>query len=598
AQSGYALEELVGMNLVRDLTVGVSEEGVAHGCDLISQGKIVRRKEQKRRRGGTLYWTEYTLVPFSYRNRPAVLAVHRDVTAQVLAEEEAARHDAVLTAVAFVAEQFLRDASFDETVPVALARLGEAADVSRVYVFQDHRDDQGRLLTSQRYEWTAPGVEPQIENSQLQDLSYVDDGLSRLDEAFARGDLVASLVREFPEAGRVHLAAQQIQAIVVVPIIVRGKRWGFLGFDECRRERAWSSTEIEALRTAAGAFGAAIERGELEGELRARHGELEGLFEVSVAVGSSLDLEGVFAGLYSEIQRLVPCDAFVLALVDSSLKEIRLAFGIEDGARLPELVRPLDPETSLTAWVACEKKPLLIRDAEAERDQLPAAAVQIGKAVRSWLGVPLVVQEKVVGVVSVQSFAPRTYGEDEQRLLTTASVPVASAIHNAKTHAELSSLERKLRAVEDVSRRMQLAPDKATLYSIVLEMTRSVLGHKRCAILEPQGEELVVAAGHDEVAWAHGLRVHVDGKGLTAAAARAQEPVYVPDVGTDQRYVQGNPDTRCELALPLAVGGQVLGVLDVQKDDVDSISVQDRELLKIVAAELAVALAGVEQLTR
>lgn len=527
-----------------------------------------------------------------------VLVSALDITERVEAERAAQRRDAVLMAVAFVAEQFLRDASFDEAVHLALARLGEAAGADRVYVFQEHEDGRGSPLVSQRHEWVAPGVVPQIDNADLQNLPYTEAGFGRWREAFLRGDVICGLVESFPEGERAFLGAQGILSIAVVPIRTQGKLWGFMGFDECVHGHHWTTAEVEALRAAADAFGAALQRAELEKTIRDRQAKLEGLFEVSVAVGRGLDLEGVFAGLYSEIQRLIPCDAFVLALVDTSRNEIRLAFGIEDGARLPELVRPLDPQTSLTAWVACEKKPLLIRDAEAERDRLPAAAVQIGKAVRSWLGVPLIAQEKVVGVVSVQTFAAHAYSEDSLRLLLTASVPVAAAIRNAWTYAGLAELERKLRAVEDVSQRMQLAPDKAALYSIVLDMTRSVLGHEQCAILEPRGQELVVAAAHDEVVWARGLRVQVDGKGLTAAAARALEAVYVPDVSADSRYVQGNEDTRCELALPLAVGGQVLGVLDVQKDEVDSISVQDRELLKIVASELAVALAGLEKMAR
>lgn len=596
-QSGYALEELVGMNLVRDLTVGGSEEDLARSRALISQGEAVRCKEQKRRRDGTLYWAECTPVHFLHRNRPAMLSVQRDLTAQVLAEESAARRDAVVMAVAFAAEQFLRNASFDETVPLALARLGEAADVSRVYIFQDHRDEQGRLLTSQRYEWTAPGVESQIENPQLRGLSYVGDGLSWLNEALSRGESVAGLVRNFPEGERVHLAAQDILALVVVPIIVRGKRWGFLGFDECRRERAWSSTEIEALRTAAGAFGAAIERAELERDLRARHAELEGLYAVSVGLGTSLDLGEVFQHVFEKVGRLVPCDAFTLALVDASRREFRLAFAVEEGERLPELVVPFDPQRSLTAWVASTKDPLLIRDFEAEKDRLPAVQ-QVGKAVRSWLGVPLLFQDEILGVLSVQSFAPQAYNENDLRLLRTVSAPVATAIRNARTYTGLAAIERKLRSVEDVSRRMKLAQDRSELYKVVLELTDSVLGYRPCAILEPCEGEMVVMAGHEEIAWAHGLRVRVDGKGITAEAARSREPVYVADVSSDKRYVRGDPDTRCELALPISVGERLLGVLDVQTDRVDAIPPEDRDLLGIVASELAVALAGLEQLAR
>lgn len=597
AQSGYALEELVGLNLVRDLTVEVSEEDLARSRALISQGEAVRRKEQKRRRDGTLYWAECTLVLFSYRNRPAVLAVQRDLTAQVLAEEEAARHDAVVTAVTFVAEQFLRDASFDETVPVALARLGEAAEVSRMYVFQDHQDEQGRLLTSQRYEWTAPGVEPQIDNPELQGLSYTEAGFPRWDEAFARGEPIVGLVREFPEGERALLAAQGIMAIAVVPILVGGERWGFLGFDECRRERGWFPAEIEALRTAAGTFGAAIERAELERDLRARHAELEGLYAVSVGLGTSLALGEVFQHVFEEVERLVPCDAFTLALVDASRREFRLAFAVEEGERLPELVVPFDPQRSLTAWVASTKDPLLIRDFEAEKDRLPAVQ-QVGKAVRSWLGVPLLFQDEILGVLSVQSFSPQAYDENDLRLLRTVSASVATAIRNARAYTGLAEIEQKLRAVEDVSRRMKLAQDKSELYRVVLELTDSVLGYRPCAILEPRGGEMVVMAGHEEIAWAHGLRVRVDGKGITAEAARSREPVYVADVSGDKRYVRGDPDTRCELALPISVGERLLGVLDVQTDRVDAIPPEDRDLLGIVASELAVALAGLEQLAR
>jgi diguanylate cyclase (GGDEF)-like protein len=199
-------------------------------------------------------------------------------------------------------------------------------------------------------------------------------------------------------------------------------------------------------------------------------------------------------------------------------------------------------------------------------------------------------------VLSVQSFAPYAYDAKDLRLLRTLSAPVATAIRNARLFGDLTSLGQKLREVEEASRRMKLATDAAALYATVLELTSSVLGYRPCAILEPQGDALVVVAAHEEIAGTYGLRLRLDGPGLTVAALRAQEPVYVPDVSADARYVPGTPDTRCELALPLVVGERVFGVLDVQAQAVDGIPPQDRDLLKIVASELAVALAGLERL--
>ncbi len=540
----------------------------------------------------------WRVLPGHERTYDRVLVSILDITDRVEAEEAAVRRDAVLSAVAFAAERFLRGEELDREIPPVLAQLGEAADVSRVYIFQVHGGEREQPRVSQRYEWAAPGIPPQIDNPLLQDFPYIEAGFSRWAEAFSRGEAIHGLVREFPPEEQPVLIAQGVLALIAVPIFVAGKWWGFLGCDECRHERDWTPSEIEALQAAGGALGAAIERTMLEKDLRAVNADLQGLYEVSIALGTSLDLSEVFQRIYEELRKLIPCDAFTLALVDESRGEFRLAFAMEEGMRLPELVVPLDPQTSLTAWIASTKAPLLIGDFEREKDQLPAVAQQLGKAVRSWLGVPLLFQDEILGVLSVQSFAPCAYGEKDLRLLRTISASVATAVRNARTYAALAAVEEKLRLVEEYSRRMKLARDKEELYSIVLELTSSVLGYRPCAILEPCGDELMVVAGHDELAWAQGMRFGRNGKGITIAAVRSRRPEYVADVSGDERYVPGDPDTRSEFALPIVFGERLFGVLDVQSATVNGIPPEDRGLLNIVASELAVVLAGLERLAQ
>lgn len=191
---------------------------------------------------------------------------------------------------------------------------------------------------------------------------------------------------------------------------------------------------------------------------------------------------------------------------------------------------------------------------------------------------------------------PHVYTEDHVELLRAAAAPVAVAVRNARAFSDLARLERKLRAVEEAARRMQLAPDPETLYRTVLDLTRNTFDYAPCAILVPQGKELVVVAEHGELAWARGTRLPLDGPGITVAAFRSREPLYVPDVCQDPRYVRSHPETKSELALPLVVGDQILGVLDVNSSRVDGVPPDDRDLLGIVASELAVALAGLARL--
>lgn len=182
---------------------------------------------------------------------------------------ELRRRDAILQAVAYAAERLLRASAWIAAVDPVLARLGWATAVSRVYVFENHRGDDGQLLTSQRFEWAAPGVASQLHNPDLQDFPLGAAGFGRWVRALGAGELIQGHVREFPESERDVLAAQEIASILVVPVFVEGAWWGFIGFDQCAQERQWSTAETEALKLAASTLGAAIERGRAD-EARAR----------------------------------------------------------------------------------------------------------------------------------------------------------------------------------------------------------------------------------------------------------------------------------------------------------------------------------------
>jgi len=179
------------------------------------------------------------------------------------------RQSAILRAVADASYQMFRSAQPDEVIPQVLAQLGEAADVSRVYLFENHWENGARLLTSQRYEWCAEGIEPQINNPNLQNFDYLERGFTHFYETLQRGEVLAAKVRDLPPAERAELAPQGILSILALPIFIQRQFWGFIGFDECRSERTWKPYEVDTLRTAANLLGAFFERRKTETALRA-----------------------------------------------------------------------------------------------------------------------------------------------------------------------------------------------------------------------------------------------------------------------------------------------------------------------------------------
>ncbi|MGC9529363.1 MAG: GAF domain-containing protein [Candidatus Bipolaricaulaceae bacterium] len=322
---------------------------------------------------------------------------------------------------------------------------------------------------------------------------------------------------------------------------------------------------------------------------------VHGLQEALLSLGRGANLENVLHLIYRQAARVIAFDAFFIALADRRRRVLRFVFSVEEGKPVAIPPLPLEPRASLTAWVATSQQPLFIDDLQEGKTPVPVR--QVGKAARTWAGIPLIAREEVVGVLSIQRFLPEPLSGRELDLLGAFASAAAAAVQNATLYANLSALADKLQAVEQASRRMKLAASVGELYETVLDSVHRILGYQACAILERRGEVLQLVRERGYLPEARKLTIHLsEGKGITAAACAAGEAVYVPDVSRDPRYIPGVPGSRCELAVPIAMEDRVFGVLNVEHDQLDGIPAEDRDLLEIIASELAVGLTGLERL--
>jgi|GEM_PF-529987 len=192
----------------------------------------------------------------------------RDITRRKRIENDRKAREAILSGLSSAARNLLEPGDRVDSMGQALAALGQAVEVDRVYVFENHVDEEtGKLLASQRFEWVGEGIEPQIDNPDMQSMSY-EDVIPNWYPVLAGGKVVHGLVREMGQAERRLLESQGILSIVVVPIMLEGKFWGQIGFDDCSRQRRWGQAEIDALRIAAGTIGGGIRSMYAEQELQ------------------------------------------------------------------------------------------------------------------------------------------------------------------------------------------------------------------------------------------------------------------------------------------------------------------------------------------
>jgi PAS domain S-box-containing protein len=222
-----------------------------------------------------------------------MVASFSNITGRKRVEEELRRRDAISEVVRFAAECLLREtATWEQGVQEVLERFGHTTEVSRVYIFENFTGDDGELWATNTHEWVAPGVSSQIDNPLLMALPYEAAGFGRWAEALRQGETIHGHTREFSEEEQRELVAEGTLSIALVPIFVGEEWWGFIGFDECVRERGWAATELDALRAAADTLGAAIRRKETQQALRQERDFSSAVLDTAGALVVVMDREG------------------------------------------------------------------------------------------------------------------------------------------------------------------------------------------------------------------------------------------------------------------------------------------------------------------
>jgi two-component system, NtrC family, sensor kinase len=197
----------------------------------------------------------------------AICGISTDISDRKRFEQDFRERDRLLNGVALATSLLLTIADHHDAIQQALAVLGITAAVDRIYVFENSYDSAGEPLMSQRYEWTAAGISPEIDNPQLQNLPYRAMSIDWY-TTLVSGLPVMGCFDSFAEPIQATLKVQNIRSLILMPIEIEGTVWGFVGCDDCQRDRQWSNSEQSILRAAAGSLGGAIARQRTETQLQ------------------------------------------------------------------------------------------------------------------------------------------------------------------------------------------------------------------------------------------------------------------------------------------------------------------------------------------
>jgi len=225
-----------------------------------------------RTRQGNYIWVldRGSVVERDSAGRPTrMIGTHANITLRKSMERALEQRDRLLEAVSRAVAGLLNSETWEGGIPEFLLTLGIASEASRVSIFRrrDEAEGEDEVNLGLAFEWCAEGVPPKKGHPAMQDLPLRASGYPRWIEELQVDRVIHGQVAAFPESERALLVSHGIQSILVVPVRVRGVWWGFIGFDECRGGRTWSTSEQGVLRIAARALGAKVERSETRVEL-------------------------------------------------------------------------------------------------------------------------------------------------------------------------------------------------------------------------------------------------------------------------------------------------------------------------------------------
>ncbi len=214
---------------------------------------------------GTPIPAEVTLVRVQYGNGFVVAAYIRDLREQKRMLGEIEKRSRLLRAENVLSAILLQTdpERFESDLIRSMGLLADAAKTDRVYVWENRVRD-GQLYSAQIYEWSE-GAEPQHEMlSAEQPFREIVPGWEKL----LRGKCVNGLVRDMDETHRSFLSQQDILSILLVPIFLKNRLWGFIGFDDCHKERVFTANEEMILRSASNLIANALVRNDEAAAIR------------------------------------------------------------------------------------------------------------------------------------------------------------------------------------------------------------------------------------------------------------------------------------------------------------------------------------------
>lgn len=410
-----------------------------------------------------------------------------------------------------------------------------------------------------------------------------------LDRALTEGETVALVEPDTAER------------TLATPLKLHDQVIGTLGIQETDGGRGWSPNEIALVEAVGEQVALALENAQHFAETQRAATQMQVLNELGQALAASLSVNEVLEESYRGASRLIDASNFYIALYDEEKNQVSVPLNITQSA-IDSQVVTLAANQGITGYIVQNRTSVLIKENLLEW-QKEKEIEPVGDPARSWLGVPILIGERVLGVMAAQSFTTtHVYDERDRDLLTAIASQTAIALQNAYLFEETQRRVQELGTLFSASQHLSSAPLQAEeIAEIVVHQFVEVMNipEASLSLVDEEGMMHVLADFYTE----NGDSLTMDGADSfrlanypsTARVMETLQPlvIHASDIDADpaeMAYMEEHGALTLAI-IPLAAKGQAIGVIELEAFDEERHFTQDQLNLAVTLAnQSAVAL--------
>ena len=332
-------------------------------------------------------------------------------------------------------------------------------------------------------------------------------------------------------------------------------------------------------------------RKQTEGMLKRRARQLQTAAEVSRAMASILDLDGLLPRVVELVHTGFDLYYVGLFLNDEADHESALcaATGEAGRAMLAAGYRLRIDEQSMIGWCVTHGQARIALDVGTDPVRFDNPLLP---ATRSEMALPLISRGEVIGAVSIQSDQPAAYSDDDVAALQTMADQFAIAIENARLFKTMQQRLDELRVLHAVALAATEETEIESLVDRAMETIGQVLYPDFAGILLRDPVSNLLQGRLYRAGVYVPLENHIlsEGQGVIGTVMVIGQPWLIPDVRLEPAYFELNAGVLSELCVPMKVGNRIIGAINVENRQVGAFTAADEQLLSTVAGQLGTAI--------